>query len=1035
MKKYLLKSGLIALSLYMLLPLSVAASDYYSVRIGGWIFNSDFLTMDNSNNDAIVSGSATYNPSTNTLTLNNLVCEMEDYNFIILVDDGSPLETIQLVGNCVFRSSYGGSEFSFLINRLPSITVTGSGSLTMEYSGNSYAYGLRTDYFSGAHNIIVKDTSIKMKYGADAKGYGIYMLGSSVCTIDNSDVEIDMTDCSDNNVQPAPNDIDTNNVMVIEDSKYKHWIPLDGVERNINPYNDSHGSAYPDMATAHPGETVSIDIMPNNGYGVETLTVTDSDGREVKLLAPVNWSSRTARFIMVNKDVSINATFKELTESDYVIQAPAGRKSSEVIEYDIPESVTSLKFYDSGGPDGNYSDSENYIIAMNAPSGYVFDLKTNNGNYVAEGAVYDYLFLGEGTGNEITTYRWSGYRNGNARIQVTTTGQRLLAHFVSDNGNNRTGWDIDVRLRRIEELDRNHTVTPVTTGGDHGTVTLSQTEAAKDEQIIYEVTADDGYYANDIIPRDADDNVLYHYTHYKLVGGEAKEFYFFYMPDKDATLNVDYIVMPTVTIVQQPHATVYYSPANPTVGETVTVWGEVDDENYAIQSYTFTYPGGGSETREISPANVWDYSITFDMPTTDITITPVVVLRNTVTCNATEHGTISTPTPKPNPNANVRINAVPEDNYYLTYMTYTYNGATHNVTNADMWLNYGTFAMPYDYDVTVDATFVAKNDLTRIYIPSNSSEEFNLENRSIVVTPKLGTDSKYLNNMNGSLTINVPAGKTIKITGTAQTETNYDHLYIYDGTSSDTQLLDYCNSATTDLDLQTTGNKMTLKFTSDQSTGRINNEYFITVVDEKDVEVTLGETGYATLYYSDRNLRMPERLASSTYYIYNNKLTYSGAHTVIPAGEAVVLNGTPNTTYTLYNETTCDESPDARNLLKGTDDAQTISTAGYKYFILSLNAAQEAGSVGFYYQAGTEGNSVSNGAHKAYLRVPLADLPANVMGYRIIDGGEVTAIDAISVDNNDFNNAVIYTIDGRKVSATNLQKGVYIIDGKKKVVK
>lgn len=91
----------------MLLPLSVAASDYYSVRIGGWIFNSDFLTMDNSNNDAIVSGSATYNPSTNTLTLNNLVCEMEDYNFIILVDDSSPLKTIQLVGNCVFRSSYG----------------------------------------------------------------------------------------------------------------------------------------------------------------------------------------------------------------------------------------------------------------------------------------------------------------------------------------------------------------------------------------------------------------------------------------------------------------------------------------------------------------------------------------------------------------------------------------------------------------------------------------------------------------------------------------------------------------------------------------------------------------------------------------------------------------------------------------------------------------------------------------------------------------------------------------------------------------
>ena len=118
-----------------------------------------------------------------------------------------------------------------------------------------------------------------------------------------------------------------------------------------------------------------------------------------------------------------------------------------------------------------------------------------------------------------------------------------------------------------------------------------------------------------------------------------------------------------------------------------------------------------------------------------------------------------------------------------------------------------------------------------------------------------------------------------------------------------------------------------------------------------EIKVNIGATGYATLYYSDRALVVPENVAAYTYKVTNGKLDESylyNAGETIPAATGVVLKAAPGE----YTFTASQESGDvdADNLLKGSDEA-TLTTGGAVYYKLSLNKAGDANSVGFYYGA------------------------------------------------------------------------------------
>ena len=196
------------------------------------------------------------------------------------------------------------------------------------------------------------------------------------------------------------------------------------------------------------------------------------------------------------------------------------------------------------------------------------------------------------------------------------------------------------------------------------------------------------------------------------------------------------------------------------------------------------------------------------------------------------------------------------------------------------------------------------------------------------------------------------------------------------------------------------------------------------------IEVTISNSTYATLYYENKEFEIPEGVEAYTVtkdgnIIYMNQLT---GH--IPAGTPVVLHAEPGT----YQLTTTDITPttEIESDLVGSEEGGRYDESGYKYYILSWRSAEEnVDEVGFYFQSGSAGKWAEVRAHQAFLRVP--DDNASAAGYRL-SFEEPTGIDSAKLAEAN-NSDAIYSISGARVNKGNLQKGIYIMNGKKVVIK
>lgn len=215
--------------------------------------------------------------------------------------------------------------------------------------------------------------------------------------------------------------------------------------------------------------------------------------------------------------------------------------------------------------------------------------------------------------------------------------------------------------------------------------------------------------------------------------------------------------------------------------------------------------------------------------------------------------------------------------------------------------------------------------------------------------------------------------------------------------------------------------------------------------ESKDVEITIRYTGYTTLYYSDRNLALPEGVTGYVvkYSESENKLTYTDVYykdgetvNAVPKDQAVILKGTANTTYTL---TAVDDDKvmfpknyaGTENDLIGHDDEQEVTTTDGTY-IYYFGYDKTNDVVGFY--EAPDKTSYKERAHKAYMHLPY-DVSAN--GAKMITleyEGSATNIKGITTTTAPTDNAV-YTISGMKVNADNLKPGLYIKQGRKFIVK
>ena len=219
--------------------------------------------------------------------------------------------------------------------------------------------------------------------------------------------------------------------------------------------------------------------------------------------------------------------------------------------------------------------------------------------------------------------------------------------------------------------------------------------------------------------------------------------------------------------------------------------------------------------------------------------------------------------------------------------------------------------------------------------------------------------------------------------------------------------------------------KISFSATGAQYINTIMVTYKKNAVAPTSVSVTIGETGYATLYYSSLALTVPAGVKGYACSLADGSFKMNEAFAegqTIPAGTGVLLKAETGTyTFKVSSET---GNAVADNWLKGSDE-EAMTEGGERYYMLSLDANSTAGSVGFYWGA-PNGGAFTNGAHKAYLCVKPGVAGAKTC-YRF--DGQTTAIDGTRADKPTTADGAVYNLAGQRVDRS--YKGVVIKNGKK----
>lgn len=149
----------------------------------------------------------------------------------------------------------------------------------------------------------------------------------------------------------------------------------------------------------------------------------------------------------------------------------------------------------------------------------------------------------------------------------------------------------------------------------------------------------------------------------------------------------------------------------------------------------------------------------------------------------------------------------------------------------------------------------------------------------------------------------------------------------------------------------------------------------------------------------------------------------------IPAKTPVIVKAEGIKTYPLAISTSDANAP-TTNLLKGAaEDGKFTAEANYYYYKLAYDNFTAKTGLGFYWGA-AEGGAFKMKAGKAYLAVK-QDVAQGAQKFNL--EGNATGIEAVEQANEA--NRVVYTLDGRRVMNEKLAKGLYIINGKKVLVK
>lgn len=195
--------------------------------------------------------------------------------------------------------------------------------------------------------------------------------------------------------------------------------------------------------------------------------------------------------------------------------------------------------------------------------------------------------------------------------------------------------------------------------------------------------------------------------------------------------------------------------------------------------------------------------------------------------------------------------------------------------------------------------------------------------------------------------------------------------------------------------------------------------------------------GYATYYNDKLGVTIPEGIDAKCGVITdvnNGALTIDyryAAGAEIHAGNAVLVKaGKAMQIPLIVSKHTKEKEVVAENMLKGqATTGEFTADPDYKYYKLAYNNFNTKEGLGFYFGA-ENGGAFTVPAGMAYLAVPRS----MAVKCFLLDGS-ATGIEGIEAGQTAEAVKTVYTLDGRKVEAQKLPKGIYIVNGKKVIVK
>lgn len=198
--------------------------------------------------------------------------------------------------------------------------------------------------------------------------------------------------------------------------------------------------------------------------------------------------------------------------------------------------------------------------------------------------------------------------------------------------------------------------------------------------------------------------------------------------------------------------------------------------------------------------------------------------------------------------------------------------------------------------------------------------------------------------------------------------------------------------------------------------------------------VQLSSAGYATFYSSESAYTLPNGLSAQVVTsVANNKLTYKtiadgSAAGIVPKGTAVMLaNNSKSSRMITLTPSTSTATYSGTNLLRGSDESTFTTGDGYHYKLTyGPSTDSRLKDVFGWYWGSSDGGGFLIEGHRAWLVLPTSAATRSFSAEGVANGISDMVDDAAEERS--------YDMQGRKVSQP-VRKGIYIVNGKKKIIK